>query len=57
MSRLLYARSGGSTLHSSSGRRVRVMVYEAETGKRLGVELPEGEDGVDALRRTLYRCV
>lgn len=32
-----------------------VTVYEAETGKRFDVELADGEEGTDALRRRLYR--
>lgn len=33
-----------------------MVVFEAETGKRLDVELPEGQqDGADELRRELFR--
>lgn len=33
-----------------------VVVYEAETGRKLTVELAQGEDGADVLRAHLRRC-
>lgn len=40
-----------------SARRLTVVVNEAETGRRIPVELVQGEDGVEALRSQLYRWV
>lgn len=47
--------SGGSNSNIRGGRYT-VVVFEAESGKRLDVELPEGQqDGTDELRRELFR--
>lgn len=62
MSRLHQRFSGTATLHSSSsggggtGRMINVTVYEAETGKKIELELAELEQGsTESLRRKLYR--
>ena len=47
--------SGGGNSNIRGGGYT-VVVFEAETGKRLDVELPEGQqDGTDELRRELFR--
>lgn len=56
MSRLQHSRQGSTQQMQRSRRGAVVTVYEAETGKRLDVELSDREDGTDALRRRLYRC-
>lgn len=40
---------------SRSDRRVTIIVNEAETGKKLPVELAQGDDGPNVLRSKLYR--
>lgn len=54
MSKLLEGQGGG---HWSRARTTisTVVVYEAETGRRLVVELAQGEDGADVLRAHLHR--
>ena len=45
-----------SSKSNVGGWRYTVVVFEAETGKRLDVQLPEGQqDGTDSLRRELSR--
>lgn len=38
-----------------SGKRTTVVVSEAQSGRKLSVELAPGEDGADVLRSKLYR--
>ena len=60
MSRLQTHGPLGSAAHSvaiGGGRIMVAPIFEAETGNRVDVKLVQGEEGMEALRRKLFRWV